>query len=156
MPFFRGLIEFALGLYSRIYSEMTVLWLAKLHGTPTLDFYGLTESKITKGTRSKAQVILDGYATEGGTRKIWTGFLYSWQIQLLETMVYDLNFQQMEVPTDTSNEAKLWIGELLVRLFLCFPLVAGWSRDVRHSSNYFFCFCWLQRWILQHKRADMG
>lgn len=41
-------------------------------------------------------------------------FLYSWQIQLLETMKFDLDFQEMEVPNGDSNAAKkLWMGELV-------------------------------------------
>lgn len=123
---------------------MTVFWISQApHGTPTLDFYRLTKSKLTKGTRCKGQAMLDGYATEGGTRKICKGFLSSWQIQFLETMAMAMDVQELAVPTGNSNKAKnceseSWFTEilqLLVRLFLCLPLVAGWSRDTRPSSG---------------------
>lgn len=39
--------------------------------------------------------------------------MYSWQIQLLETMKFDLDFQEMEVPNGDSNAAKkLGMGEM--------------------------------------------
>lgn len=68
---------------------------------------------------------------------------YSWQIQLLETMAYDSECQESEVPSGHSNPTRrLLTMELVqfapIQLSLCLPLVAECSRELRPSSNFRF------------------